>query len=274
MDEKLVRVFLVDDDEDDCVLTRDLLAEAKGARFELEWVDTYEAALEAMERAEHHVYLVDYRLGERDGLELLRAAIASGCDAPIIMLTGWGNHTVDVAAMEAGAADYLDKGELRAPLLERSIRYAIERKQAEKALREAEVMRRLSVSRTLVGQMLRDLQNLGGLSEGAMFRAGQELAARVAAVSLPKFLEAFADMGLGTLDLLEADEERRRSTFTGDGLVERRTESGQPTCSYARGFLCGAVAHVLGGKRVAGVEMACQSMGDELCRFVVQVVGE
>ena len=136
MDEEPVRVLLVDDDEDDCVLTRNLLAEAEEVRFELEWVTTYEAALEAMERAQHHVYLVDYCLGERDGLELLRAAIAGGCKAPIIMLTGWGDHAVDVAAMQAGAADYLDKGQLNPQLLERSIRYAIERKQAEGALRE------------------------------------------------------------------------------------------------------------------------------------------
>jgi len=138
MDEQLICVFLVDDDEDDYVLTRDMLAEAVGARFELEWVDTYEAGLEAMEQAQHDVYLVDYFLGERDGLELLCAAIASGCKAPIIMLTGRGDHAVDVAAMRAGAADYLDKGELSAPLLERSIRYAIERQRAEEALRESE----------------------------------------------------------------------------------------------------------------------------------------
>jgi len=134
MDEQLIRVFLVDDGEDDYVLTRDMLAEAVGAPFELEWVDTYEAGLEAMEQAGHDVYLVDYFLGERDGLELLRAAIASGCRAPIIMLTGRGDHEVDVAAMQAGAADYVDKGELSAPLLERSIRYAIERVRAEEQL--------------------------------------------------------------------------------------------------------------------------------------------
>jgi PAS domain S-box-containing protein len=136
MDEELVRVFLVDDDEDDYVLTRDMLAEAEGGRFGLEWVDTYEAALEAMEQAQHDVCLVDYRLGERDGVELLRAAIASGCRAPLIILTGRGDHAVDVAAMKAGAADYLDKGGLSAPLLERSIRYAIERQRAEEALQE------------------------------------------------------------------------------------------------------------------------------------------
>jgi PAS domain S-box-containing protein len=149
-----------------------------------------------------------------------------------------------------------------------------ERKQAEEALRESEVMRRMSVSRALVGQMLRDLQAMGGLSGGAMFCAGQELATRADADTLPGFLGAFSDMGLGTLTLNEADEERRRWTFSGDGLVEREVESSQPTCNYTRGFLCGAVARVVGGTRVAGVEVACQSMEDEACRFVVQVVGE
>jgi len=145
MAEELVRVLLVDDDEDDYVLTRDLLAEAAGNRFDLEWVTTYEAALETMRRAQHHVYLVDYRLGEQSGLELLCAAIASGCTAPIIVLTGQGDHTVDVAAMQAGAADYVDKGQLSAQLLERFIRHAIERKQAEEALQESEARYRAIV---------------------------------------------------------------------------------------------------------------------------------
>jgi len=92
LDEEIIRVFMVDDDEDDYVLTRDLLAEAGGARFELDWVATYQAGLEAMGRVEHDVYLVDYLLGERDGLELLRAAMASGCRTPIIILTGRGDH--------------------------------------------------------------------------------------------------------------------------------------------------------------------------------------
>ena len=145
MAEELVRVLLVDDDEDDYVLTRDLLAEAAGNRFDLEWVATYEAALETMRRAQYHVYLVDYRLGEQNGLELLCAAIASGCTAPIIVLTGQGDHTVDIAAMQAGAADYVDKGQLSAQLLERSIRHAIERKEAEEALQESEARYRAIV---------------------------------------------------------------------------------------------------------------------------------
>ena len=126
MDTCLVSVLLVDDDEDDYVMTRDVLAESADETCALEWVATYEAALEAMERTQHDVYLVDYRLGERDGLELVRAALEQGCKAPIIVLTGQGDHEVDVKAMQAGAVDYLIKGQFDGPLLERAIRYAVE----------------------------------------------------------------------------------------------------------------------------------------------------
>ncbi len=135
MENAPARVLLVDDDEDDYVLTRDWFAEIEGARFELEWVASYDAALKAIGHNEHDVYLLDYRLGERNGLELLREAIANGCKAPIILLTGQGDHEIDVEAMKAGAADYLEKGQLGAPMLARSIRYAIERKRTEQIIR-------------------------------------------------------------------------------------------------------------------------------------------
>ncbi|MFQ6099969.1 MAG: GAF domain-containing protein [Anaerolineae bacterium] len=138
MNQDPIRVLLVDDDEDDYFLTSDLLADAEEARFDVEWAGTYEAALEAIGQAQHDVYLVDYLLGEQDGLELLRVAIANGCRVPIIMLTGQGNREVDMAAMQAGAADYMVKGKLSTELLERSIRYAIERKRIEESLRERE----------------------------------------------------------------------------------------------------------------------------------------
>jgi DNA-binding NtrC family response regulator len=123
-----IRVLLVDDDHDDYAIMRDLFIEIEVGKFRLEWVDTYDAAIEKMLRNEHDVYLVDYLLGERNGLELLKEAIKEGCKAPIILLTGKGAREVDMAAMKAGASDYLDKSEIGAPLIERSIRYAIERK--------------------------------------------------------------------------------------------------------------------------------------------------
>ncbi len=138
MAQEPIKVLLIDDDEDDHVLTRDLLAEIGHERFGLEWASCFDAGLAAIRRRAHDVYLLDYHLGEHTGLELLRQAIADGCRAPIIMLTGLGDRDVDLEAMKTGAADYLSKGGLAAPLLERSIRYALERARTLEALRESE----------------------------------------------------------------------------------------------------------------------------------------
>jgi two-component system cell cycle sensor histidine kinase/response regulator CckA len=125
-----LKVLLVEDDEDDYILAKELFSEFQGRRVKLDWVKNYEAGLEAMGRNQHDVCLVDYRLGAHNGIELLRTALDRGCKAPIILLTGQGEHEIDLEAMKAGAADYLVKGRLDAGLLERSIRYALERKRA------------------------------------------------------------------------------------------------------------------------------------------------
>jgi diguanylate cyclase (GGDEF)-like protein/PAS domain S-box-containing protein len=138
MDTQPIRVLLVDDDEDDYVMTRDMLAELGRGAFLLDWVSSYEEARGAVGRGEHDVYLLDYRLGARSGLDLLREAGGEGRGAPMILLTGQGGDEVDAEAMRAGAADYLVKGSLEAPLLGRSIRYAVERARASRALRESE----------------------------------------------------------------------------------------------------------------------------------------
>ncbi len=136
MEEIPIRVLLIDDDEDDYILTRDWFGEFQVACCELDWVSNYPAAKEVIALQQHDIYLVDYRLGAHDGLELLTEAIADGCDAPMILLTGQGERKIDLEAMKAGAADYLEKSQLTAPLLERSIRYALEHKRAEAKIRQ------------------------------------------------------------------------------------------------------------------------------------------
>ncbi|MDZ8227674.1 MULTISPECIES: response regulator [unclassified Nostoc] len=136
MNNSPIKVLFIDDDEDDYILTRYWFSEFQAANCELEWVNNYEAARNAIACDQHDIYLVDYRLGADSGLELLREAIANGCCSPIILLTGQGDWEIDIEAMKAGAADYLEKSQLTAPLLERSIRYAIERKQTEQKIRE------------------------------------------------------------------------------------------------------------------------------------------
>ena len=135
MSNETIKVLLIEDDEDDYVLTRELLSEIKGGKYTLDWTASFEEGLRIAGLLEHHVCLVDYRLGEKSGVQLIREARESGLTTPMILLTGQGNHDVDVEAIEAGATDYLIKDETPAGRLERTIRYAVqlntERKQAE-----------------------------------------------------------------------------------------------------------------------------------------------
>ena len=132
MSHEVYQVLLVDDDEEDYIVTQDLLSEAEQSRFKLAWVSSYQSGLAEIAKDRHHAYLLDYRLGQESGLELLREAIGLGCRKPLILLTGVGDYIIDQTAMDLGAADYLVKGHtLNAPLLERSIHHAIERKRAE-----------------------------------------------------------------------------------------------------------------------------------------------
>jgi two-component system sensor histidine kinase/response regulator len=133
LEQRVIKVLLVEDDEDDYVITRKLLSRIEGTDYLLDWVTRYDAGLEAIIRSDHDICLLDYRLGERNGLELLREAVAKGCKTPLILLTGQGDREVDLEAARAGASDYIIKGQITAPLLERSIRYAIESRKAEES---------------------------------------------------------------------------------------------------------------------------------------------
>ena len=126
-----ISVLIVEDDEDDFILTTDLLNEISSDRFVPEWVNTYEKASERIVGNHYDICLLDYRLGQHDGLELLRHARENGSLAPIILLTGQGDLEIDIQAMKAGAADYLVKGQITAANLERSIRYAIQKRQMD-----------------------------------------------------------------------------------------------------------------------------------------------
>ena len=136
MPDSLLKILLVDDDEDDYVITEDLLSAIKDTTIELDWVSTYDNGLEAACMKCHDVYIFDYNLGGRNGLDLLKEVFKGGCKGPIILLTGQGDHSVDIEAMEAGAADFLVKGQIDSSMLERSIRYAIEHKQSRDQILE------------------------------------------------------------------------------------------------------------------------------------------
>ncbi len=134
---KPITILLADGSEDDSLVIRDLLAGMTDVAAQVEWVSTYDAAYAAFAQGQYDVCLLDYGLSGHRGLELLQA-LPADILVPIILLTGTEDHKVDMTAARAGAADYLVKRHINAPLLERSLRYAIERKKTEAALLHAQ----------------------------------------------------------------------------------------------------------------------------------------
>jgi diguanylate cyclase (GGDEF)-like protein len=153
-----LRVLLVEDDEDDFVLTTGLLSGIENQQVSVEWVTSYGDALSALGKGAHDVCLVDYNLGERTGLELLREAAAVNSSVPMIILTGRGGYEVDAEAMKAGAADYLVKNEVSTPTLERSLRYAIQHSRLVEGLRKLASRDELTglYNRRAMGEMLKE----------------------------------------------------------------------------------------------------------------------
>jgi PAS domain S-box-containing protein len=135
---KAVRILIIDDDEDDFILTSGFLKTIEGWALEIQWCYNYKTALQHISAKAFDLYLVDYRLGAKTGIDLLKEAMAMNCEEPIILLTGKGNPNIDKLAMQVGAVDYLVKSELNTEKLERCIRYSLERAASTKALRANE----------------------------------------------------------------------------------------------------------------------------------------
>lgn len=132
-----VKVLLIDDDEEDYILTRQWLGEVESRRYDLHWVDGYDHALEAIARERYDIFLLDYRLGQHSGLDLLKELTQADSRVPVILMTGAERMDVDIEGMRLGATDYLVKGQITPDLLERAIRYAMARKETEALLQEA-----------------------------------------------------------------------------------------------------------------------------------------
>jgi PAS domain S-box-containing protein len=151
-----VRVLLIDDEESFFIILRRLLAKVPGKKFVTDWTAGYDDGLAALRENRHDACLLDYRLGLRTGLELLREATAHGVQAPIIILTGLNDPKVDQEATELGAADFLIKDRLDHVMLERVLRYSVQRAATLKALQKSHERFRLLFERSLDAILISD----------------------------------------------------------------------------------------------------------------------
>jgi signal transduction histidine kinase len=168
-----VSVLLVDDDEDDFIITRDIIDDIPGRNYKLEWTSSFSEALKMVREERHDVYLVDFRLGAHDGLELITTAVKEGYTAPFILLTGQSDRETDEKAMRAGALDYLVKGTFNPYDLERSIRYSREHAKslAEIQKLNADLERRVEERTQELAEAIRKLEH----TNRSLYEAQQEI---------------------------------------------------------------------------------------------------
>ncbi len=131
MTETPIRVLIVEDDAEDVLLIRGMLAEGRTARFAAESCATLKEALETLGRRDFDAILLDLNLPDSRGAETIEAVRAKAPATPLVVLTGQEDPEVGLRAVQAGAQDYLVKGRVKADLLERSVNYARERQRIQ-----------------------------------------------------------------------------------------------------------------------------------------------
>ncbi|MCD4728515.1 MAG: fused response regulator/phosphatase [Pirellulales bacterium] len=139
MAERRIRLLLVEDDPDDVWMMRNLLGDRWDEPFDMVHVELLSAAVERLAEESYDIILLDLTLPDSQGLETFFAMHAQADETPIVVLSGCNDEQIAVKAVQAGAQDYLVKGQVNDHILIRSIRYAIERGRryrAEEAVRD------------------------------------------------------------------------------------------------------------------------------------------
>jgi DNA-binding NtrC family response regulator len=146
MNDAKLNLLLVDDDEDDYMITRAKLRQIAGLDYEIHWVTTYEEAVAALARGGYTLCITDYNLQRsKTGLDLVDEMTQKNCPVPFIVLTGQATLALCIDAGKKGAVDFLDKGAVTPSQLNMAIERALRVARTAVQLRQAEEkLRRLS----------------------------------------------------------------------------------------------------------------------------------
>jgi signal transduction histidine kinase len=205
MDERPIRVLLVEDNPADARLIHEMLAEAEGIRFHLERADRLSAGLERLDAGGIDVILLDLSLPDSQGLETFARNNERAPQVPIIVLSGLSDQAVAVEAVRRGAQDYLMKGQVGSGLLARAIHYAIERKQVQEALRQrtADLEARNEDLDAFAHTVAHDIKDPLGLIVGYAY-ISQETSATLPGDEVRPHLEAIVQNALKIGEIIDA----------------------------------------------------------------------
>ena len=200
MDQTTIQILLVEDDEDDYLLTVDLLDDIEDFEHTVVWAPSFEAGIEKLTAGPVDICLVDYRIGGRTGLEFVEEAKQFGHHMPIVLLTGMGDRRTDIAAMKAGASDFLQKTDLTPAVLDRAIRYSINQAKSRRVLHEKTALLQVTLDNTGAG--------IGAIDSDGKLVTWND-----------KFVEILSELSAGTEDEIAGGDRE---------LAERRLDEWMP----------------------------------------------
>ncbi|MFP4101693.1 ATP-binding protein [Coleofasciculus sp.] len=148
------KILLIEDDKDDAFLLRRLLQKAQSITVDIEQAETLEQAINCLQQQSYDIILLDLFLPYTKGLDTFSSLSSHSPHIPIIVLSGLADQDIALAAVQAGAQDYLVKGQFDSHLLSRSIRYGIERQHLSLRLKQQnqELQAKEAQLRTIISQ--------------------------------------------------------------------------------------------------------------------------
>lgn len=142
MNEEKINILLVEDDKDDYLLFKTYLSKLP-ISYNLDWEQTYDTGIERLkEKSDFHLCFVDYRLGEKNGIDFIKEVKSLNLPQAIIMLTGQGDEQLGLKAVRAGAEDFYNKTGINSETLNRAIRFTFERTKARNQEQELVIAQR------------------------------------------------------------------------------------------------------------------------------------
>lgn len=274
-----IKVLLVEDNPGDARLLSEALGEAGKGQFEVVHVDRLSEGLREIGANPFDIVLLDLGLPDGRGLETFLHAHREAPGSPIVVLTGLKDETVGLAAVQAGAQDFLIKGQSESPLLVRTLRYAVERFRRE----QSDAMRKNQTTH-LWHSLFR---TLGQGASAILYQAGMEAGSatydfvtatwkpRDEAAFLRELGDYFRTAGLCRIRDISVNRAGVRLLAHIEGNSESAQDenaSGGPVCHFLRGILCGIGQRVLGAPDLVCDEVTCQATGGETCEFLVHVM--
>lgn len=142
MNEEIINILLVEDDKDDYLLFKTYLSKLP-ISYTLEWEQTYDTGIERLKKkSDFHLCFVDFRLGEKNGIDFIKEVKSLNLPQAIIMLTGQGDEQLGLQAVRAGAEDFYNKTGINSETLNRAIRFTFERTKARSQEHELAIAQR------------------------------------------------------------------------------------------------------------------------------------